>query len=116
MSRPISFDLVTIPRWTIQREALPPACPDCGSMIVRVRADQRQVFFCVCRVVADEFVPRRKSVKREEEAFSKQFSVGSSGNGERNTDHRQLFFLLNHCRRLHSIEIFCTVVPHERGA
>ena len=65
MSKTISFDRVTIPRWTIQREALPPACPDCGSMIVRVRADQRQVFFCVCRVVADEFVPRRKSVKRE---------------------------------------------------
>ncbi len=25
MSRPISFDLVTIPSWTIQQEALPPA-------------------------------------------------------------------------------------------
>ena len=62
MGKGISFDLVTIPRWTIQREALPPHCPDCASPIVRVSADQRRVYFCVCRVVADEFVPRRKRV------------------------------------------------------
>lgn len=62
MSRPIAFffDLVTIPRWTIQREAMPSSCPDCGSIIVRVLADRRRVSFCVCRVVTDEFVPRRK--------------------------------------------------------
>lgn len=60
MKGAISFDLVTIPRWTIQREALPPFCPSCGSMIVRVLAERRQIYFCVCRVVADEFVPRRK--------------------------------------------------------
>ncbi len=41
-------------------------------MIVLVLADQRLVFFCVCLVVADEFAPSRKSVKREEGAFSKQ--------------------------------------------
>lgn len=60
MRRSIAFDLVTIPRWTIQREALPPSCPDCGSVVVRVLAERRRVCFCVCRVVADEFVPRRE--------------------------------------------------------
>jgi hypothetical protein len=56
----ISFDLVTIPRWTIQREDILPACPSCKSAVVRVFADRRLICFCVCQVLADEFVPRRK--------------------------------------------------------
>ena len=56
----ISFDLVTIPRWTIQREEILPVCPSCKSEVVWVVADRRWICFCICQVLADEFVPRRK--------------------------------------------------------
>jgi hypothetical protein len=61
MSEPINADLVTIPRWTIQREPLAPDCPRCGSSVVRVRADDRHQFFCSCQILADLYVPRHRS-------------------------------------------------------
>jgi len=54
----ISFDLVTIPRWTIRRDAVRPVCSDCRSVIVRVLADRRHMAFCVCRMHVNEFIPR----------------------------------------------------------
>ena len=54
--------VTSIPRWTIQREALPPFCPDCESRVVRVTTDDRRVFFCSCQILADEYLPGRRVI------------------------------------------------------
>lgn len=42
---------ITIPRWTIQREPLQPACPWCRTVTVRVRVDRQVFSFCECEMV-----------------------------------------------------------------
>ncbi len=62
MTRELTIDRISIPRWTIQREALPPFCPDCESRVVRVTTDDRRVFFCSCQILADEYLPGRRVI------------------------------------------------------
>lgn len=63
----LSFDRLTIPRWTIQRDPVFHHCRRCGSPIVRVRLDNRRISFCVCHVVVDEFVSRKSPGLRTED-------------------------------------------------
>lgn len=52
-SRPVDAERIRIPRWTIWRQSDPLGCPHCGSMIVSIKADARQVSFCECRMIED---------------------------------------------------------------
>jgi hypothetical protein len=62
----VDTNRVTIPRWTIRRDPRVLGCPLCGSAIVRIKADRRQVAFCECRLLEDRVMPSgpRSQLKR----------------------------------------------------
>lgn len=47
----LDIDQVTIPRWTIKRDPRTLGCGTCGSPVVKVTAEWRQVSFCTCRLI-----------------------------------------------------------------
>jgi hypothetical protein len=49
---------ITIPRWTIKRDARALNCTVCGSVIVKITAEWRQVSFCICRLIEYRVLPR----------------------------------------------------------
>jgi hypothetical protein len=49
---------ITIPRWTIKRDPRALGCPMCGSAIVKITAEWRQVSFCTCRLIEYRVLPR----------------------------------------------------------
>lgn len=51
-------DSLSIPRWTIKRDTRAPGCGFCGSDIVSVTTDNRQIAFCGCRLVEYRLLPR----------------------------------------------------------
>jgi hypothetical protein len=51
-------ETITIPRWTIKRDARSLGCVFCHSIIVRVTTDTRQMAFCSCRLVEYRLLPR----------------------------------------------------------
>ncbi len=55
---PVDLEQMTIPRWTIKRDARALACPVCGSVIVKITAEWRQVSFCTCRLIEYRVLPR----------------------------------------------------------
>ncbi|MBI5854449.1 MAG: hypothetical protein HZB35_04315 [Nitrospirae bacterium] len=58
MAHGSSLDQVTIPRWTIRRDPLVPDCNACGTSIVTIRADQREISFCSCHILTDWVLQR----------------------------------------------------------
>lgn len=54
---------VTIPRWTIKRDSRATGCSACGSIIVKVTAEWRQVSFCTCRLIEYRVLPKRVSLE-----------------------------------------------------
>jgi hypothetical protein len=60
--RPLDIDQITIPRWTIKRDARIAGCPACGSIVVKVTAEWRQVSFCTCRLVEYRVLPHTPNV------------------------------------------------------
>jgi hypothetical protein len=55
----VDIDRTTIPRWTIKRDHRTTACAGCGSIIVKITAEWRQVSFCMCRLVEYRVLPKR---------------------------------------------------------
>lgn len=51
-------DSISIPRWTIKRDTRSSGCLFCGSAIVCVTTDSRQMAFCSCRLVEYRLLPR----------------------------------------------------------
>jgi hypothetical protein len=49
---------ITIPRWTIKRDLRALGCSICGSAIVKITAEWRQVSFCMCRLIEYRVLPR----------------------------------------------------------
>ena len=43
---PVDAERITIPRWTIKRDPRALGCTICGSAIVKITAEWRQVWFC----------------------------------------------------------------------
>ncbi|MGE3900647.1 MAG: hypothetical protein AB7G48_02340 [Nitrospiraceae bacterium] len=67
-SRSVEAGRIRIPRWTIWRQAEPLGCPHCGSIIVSIKADARQVSFCECRMIEDrQAASSRKRTRQAEE-------------------------------------------------
>lgn len=58
MARERFLDEVTIPRWTIRRDPIVPNCETCGTFIVTIRADQREISFCSCHILTDWVLQR----------------------------------------------------------
>jgi hypothetical protein len=54
----VETDRITIPRWTIKRDPRAAACSACGSLIVKVTAEWRQVCFCICRLIEYRVLPK----------------------------------------------------------
>jgi hypothetical protein len=52
------LDHITIPRWTIRRDSVVPNCDTCGTPIVTIRADQREISFCSCHILTDWVLQR----------------------------------------------------------
>ena len=70
--RPVDAERIRIPRWIIWRQSEPLGCPHCGSMIVSIKADARQVSFCECRMIEDRQVAStRKQTRKAEEPNDK---------------------------------------------
>ena len=55
---PVDSERITIPRWTIKRDPRALGCSICGSAIVKVTAEWRQVSFCTCRLIEYRVLPR----------------------------------------------------------
>lgn len=55
---PVDAEHITIPRWTIKRDPRALGCTICGSAIVKITADWRQVSFCTCRLIEYRVLPR----------------------------------------------------------
>lgn len=55
---PIDSERITIPRWTIKRDPRALGCSICGSAIVKITAEWRQVSFCTCRLIEYRVLPR----------------------------------------------------------
>ncbi len=55
---PIDAEHITIPRWTIKRDPRALGCSICGSAIVKITAEWRQVSFCTCRLIEYRVLPR----------------------------------------------------------
>lgn len=55
---PIDPEHITIPRWTIKRDPRALGCSICGSAIVKITAEWRQVSFCTCRLIEYRVLPR----------------------------------------------------------
>jgi hypothetical protein len=51
-------DSISIPRWTIKRDSRSSGCLFCGSIIVCVTTDTRQMAFCSCRLLEYRLLPR----------------------------------------------------------
>ncbi len=56
----LDIDQVTIPRWTIKRDPRALGCSTCGSPIVKVTAEWRQVSFCACRLIEYRVLPKAR--------------------------------------------------------
>ncbi len=54
----LDCEQITIPRWTIKRDPRALGCPVCGSVIVKITAEWRQVSFCTCRLIEYRVLPR----------------------------------------------------------
>ena len=54
----LNADQITIPRWTIKRDVRTTGCSACGSIIVKVTAEWRQVSFCTCRLIEYRVLPQ----------------------------------------------------------
>ena len=55
----LDCEQITIPRWTIKRDPRALGCPVCGSVIVKITAEWRQVSFCTCRLI--EYSPSART-------------------------------------------------------
>jgi hypothetical protein len=55
---PVDAERITIPRWTIKRDPRALGCTICGSAIVKITAEWRQVSFCTCRLIEYRVLPR----------------------------------------------------------
>jgi hypothetical protein len=55
---PVDSERITIPRWTIKRDPRALGCSICGSAIVKITAEWRQVSFCTCRLIEYRVLPR----------------------------------------------------------
>lgn len=55
---PVDAERITIPRWTIKRDPRALGCSICGSAIVKITAEWRQVSFCTCRLIEYRVLPR----------------------------------------------------------
>jgi len=55
---PVDAKRITIPRWTIKRDPRALGCSICGSAIVKITAEWRQVSFCTCRLIEYRVLPR----------------------------------------------------------
>lgn len=55
---PDGAEQITIPRWTIKRDPRALGCSICGSAIVKITAEWRQVSFCICRLIEYRVLPR----------------------------------------------------------
>jgi hypothetical protein len=56
----VDIDHMTIPRWTIKRDARTSDCSACGSIVVRITAEWRQISFCMCRLIEYRVLPKRR--------------------------------------------------------
>ena len=54
----VDAERIMIPRWTIKRDPRALGCTVCGSAIVKVTAEWRQVSFCTCRLIEYRVLPR----------------------------------------------------------
>lgn len=54
----VDTERITIPRWTIKRDPRALGCSVCGSAIVKITAEWRQVSFCTCRLIEYRVLPR----------------------------------------------------------
>jgi hypothetical protein len=54
----VDAERITIPRWTIKRDPRALGCTICGSAIVKITAEWRQVSFCTCRLIEYRVLPR----------------------------------------------------------
>lgn len=61
----LDVEQVTIPRWTIKRDPRMPTCPVCGSLIVSITAEWRQVSFCTCRLIEYRILLKTKTRERK---------------------------------------------------
>jgi hypothetical protein len=56
----VEIERMTIPRWTIKRDPRATGCAGCGSIIVKVTAEWRQVSFCTCRLIEYRVLPKAR--------------------------------------------------------